>query len=176
MRTDYLAVTADRLYEQALEEYGNALERLVYGYEADADKRLDLLQEIHIALWTSFRKFENRCSLRTWVYRVAHNAAASYIIRQRRAKSRSLVSLEQLESIPDQTNPNRTTDRRIDTERLLKLVHRLKPLERQLMLLYLEDLDAASIGDIMGISTNNVRIQIHRIKRILSQRFLGDTP
>jgi len=39
------------------------------------------------------------------------------------------------------------------------------------MLLYLEDLDAASIGDIMGISAGNVRVQVHRIKTILARRF-----
>jgi DNA-directed RNA polymerase specialized sigma24 family protein len=59
------------------------------------------------------------------------------------------------------------------TERLLKLIHRLRPLDRQLMLLYLEDIDASSIGEIVGISTNNVRVQIHRIKKILRERFRG---
>jgi RNA polymerase sigma-70 factor (ECF subfamily) len=39
------------------------------------------------------------------------------------------------------------------------------------MLLYLEDLDAATIGEIMGISAGNVRIQIHRVKNILARRF-----
>jgi DNA-directed RNA polymerase specialized sigma24 family protein len=34
------------------------------------------LQEIRIALWRSFANFDGRCSLRTWVYRVAHNTAA----------------------------------------------------------------------------------------------------
>jgi RNA polymerase sigma-70 factor (ECF subfamily) len=161
------------LYEQAVTDYGRALERLVYGYEADADKRGDLLQEIHIALWISFKKFENRCSLRTWVYRIAHNTATSYITRQRRAHSQILVSLEQLESIPDHTDQSRNAERRVDTERLLRLIHRLKPLDRQLMLLYLEDLDASSMADITGISTNNVRVHIHRIKEVLSRRFRG---
>jgi DNA-directed RNA polymerase specialized sigma24 family protein len=39
------------------------------------------------------------------------------------------------------------------------------------MLLYLEDLDAASIAEIMGISIVHVRVQIHRIKGILTRRF-----
>ena len=38
-------------------------------------------------------------------------------------------------------------------------------------LLYLEDLDAAAIGEIMGISAGNVRVQVHRIKTILARRF-----
>lgn len=161
------------MYERASAEFGNALERLAYAYEADPDKRSDLLQEIHIALWSSFKRFEGRCSVRTWVYRIAHNAATAYISRQRRSNLGYLATLDQLESIPADKDQAGSSDSRIDTERLVKLIHRLKPLDRQLMLLYLEDLDAESISDIMGISTNNVRVQIHRIKKILRVRFSG---
>jgi RNA polymerase sigma-70 factor, ECF subfamily len=166
-------VTPDDLYEQAASEYGRALERLVCAYETDADRRNDLLQEIHIALWRSFSRFEGRCSIRTWVYRIAHNAAASYISGLRRVNSGMLVGLEHLESFPDASDHPGRSDDRMDADRLLKLIHRLKPLDRQLMLLYLEDLDAASIGEIVGISENNVRVQIHRIKKILRDRFHG---
>jgi RNA polymerase sigma-70 factor (ECF subfamily) len=76
--------TQDELYQKAAEIYQAALERLARAYEADADVRRDLLQDIHIALWRSFEGFDGRCSLRTWVYRVAHNTAASHVIRQRR--------------------------------------------------------------------------------------------
>jgi len=60
---------------------------------------------------------------------------------------------------------------RLDCERLLQLIHRLKPLDREVMLLYLEDLDAATIGEITGISAANVRAKIHRIKNLLAGRF-----
>jgi N-acetylneuraminic acid mutarotase len=42
----------------------------------------DLLQEIHFQLWRSFAHFDHRCSLRTWVYRVAHNVADLPLARQ----------------------------------------------------------------------------------------------
>ena len=160
----------DDLYQEASTTYGRALERLVYAYETEPDKRGDLLQEIHIALWRSFKTFEDRCSVRTWVYCIAHNTATSYITRQRRATS-GLVSLEELDSVPDRVDEAEQHDQRFNTDRLLKLIHRLNPVDRQLMLLYLEDMDAASIAEIMGISTNNVRVQIHRIKKILARRF-----
>ena len=60
----------DELYRKVEEEYGAALARMAYAYEANPDLRRDLLQEIHLALWRSFRKFNGRCSLRTWIYRV----------------------------------------------------------------------------------------------------------
>jgi RNA polymerase sigma-70 factor (ECF subfamily) len=72
------------LYHQADAAYGDALERLVRAYELDREKRQDLLQEIHMALWRSFELFEGRCFLRTWVYRIAHNISTSHVIRERR--------------------------------------------------------------------------------------------
>ncbi len=161
----------DELYQQAVKVYGTPLERLARGYEADAEARRDLLQEIHIALWRSFAGFNGRCSLRTWVYRVAHNVAASHVTRHRRARSMVLVGLKELENLPDRNAAEPDADRQHALQRLLELIQRLKPLERQVILLYLEGLDAASIGDITGISPANVATKIHRIKRILRRSF-----
>jgi hypothetical protein len=40
-------MSQDELYAQAVGDFGPALERLTRSYEADPDKRRDLLQEIH---------------------------------------------------------------------------------------------------------------------------------
>ena len=166
-----MSQSQDELYQQATAAYGGALDRLVRAYELDFEKRRDLLQEIHLALWRSFETFEARCSLRTWVYRIAHNIATSHVIRQRRATSWGLLSLEKIESMPNPGDEIREIHDRLDCERLLQLIHRLKPLDREVMLLYLEDLDAATIGEITGISAANVRAKIHRIKNLLAGRF-----
>jgi RNA polymerase sigma-70 factor (ECF subfamily) len=161
----------DDLYEQAMTAYEAALGRLARAYEADPDKRRDLIQDIHLALWRSFASFEGRCSLRTWIYRVAHNTATSYVVRQRRFSPQTLFSLEDIEAAADTSNQERETDERLVLERLLALVHQLNAIDRQIMLMYLEDCDAASIGEVTGLAAGHVRVQIHRIKRILVQRF-----
>jgi RNA polymerase sigma-70 factor (ECF subfamily) len=106
--------------------------------------------------------------VRTWVYRVAHHVAASHVVRERRV-FKSLVSLEELEKVPE-NNPN-DAHRRIDLDRLSALIQRLKPLDRQVIVSYLEDMDAVSIGEITGLSPGNVAMRIHRIKNILAQQF-----
>jgi RNA polymerase sigma-70 factor, ECF subfamily len=143
---------------------------LADAYEANPEERRDLLQDIHVALWRSFRAFDGRCSLRTWVYRVAHNIATSHVIRQKR-KNSVLVTLETVEAMPDVQD--HAYEQRANVERLLALVQRLKPLDRQMTLLYLEGMDAASIGEVMGVSPGNVATKIHRIKNILARRFHG---
>jgi RNA polymerase sigma-70 factor (ECF subfamily) len=163
--------TQDDLYRAAAAEYSAPLDRLARAYEADPDKRRDLLQEIHFALWRSFAGFDGRCSQRTWVYRVAHNAAASHVVRQRRANKAVLVGLEELEAAPDPYDERHAAGRREALDRLLELIRQLKPLDRQIIFSYLEGLDAASIGEITGLSPGNVATKIHRIKTILTRRF-----
>ncbi len=160
----------DPLYDEAAATYGAALERVARAYEANPDRRQDLLQEIHLALWRSFEHFAQRCSLRTWVYQVAHNVAASHVVRQRRTYA-GLVSLEEIESVPVHDEGELAADRSTALERLLRLIQRLKPVDRQVILSYLEGMDAASIGEITGISPANVAMKIHRIKSILARRF-----
>ena len=153
-------MTQDGLYEQAISDHGAALERLARAYEADPDRRRDLLQDIHLAVWRSLRLFDGKCSLRTWVYRVAHNVAASHV---RKAKVRTLVPLEEL-VLPA------VAERRTLIDQLYALIGQLKPFDRELILLWLEGTDAASIGEITGISPGNVATKLHRIKKLLERK------
>jgi RNA polymerase sigma-70 factor (ECF subfamily) len=143
----------DEWYRQAAQEFGPALVRLAQGYEIDAEKRRDLLQEIHLALWRSFANFDARCFLRAWVYRVAYNSAASYTGRQKRSRHEALVGLEDIEPISVPAD----ADYRIALERLTELIQRLKPIDREVIL--------------TGMSARNVATKIHRIKTILARGF-----
>jgi RNA polymerase sigma-70 factor, ECF subfamily len=163
----------DELYREAADEYGAALTRLAYAYEADPELRRDLLQEIHLALWRSFSKFNGRCSLRTWVYRVAHNVAASHVIRlsQKKRNAVELVSLEEAEAQAGQENIEASAGREQILSRVLALIQRLELSDRQVILAYLEGLDAESIREITGLTTANIWTRIHRIKNLLAKRF-----
>jgi RNA polymerase sigma-70 factor (ECF subfamily) len=158
----------DDLYQRAAEEHRLALERVSRAYEADPDKRRDLLQEIHLQVWRSFANFDSRCSVRTWVYRVAHNAAASYVIREKRS---ALVSIEDLEARPGEDRLESEGSRQHALERLAELIRQLKPLDRQVIVAYLEGLDAAAISEMTGLSPANVAMKVHRIKNVLARQF-----
>jgi RNA polymerase sigma-70 factor (ECF subfamily) len=161
----------DERYREATAEYGPALERLARAYEADPNCRRDLLQEIHLALWRSLSGWDGRCSLRTWVYRVAHNVAITHAMRERRRNAHRLVSLEELDTQAYRGSSEAEAGEREALARLLELVQQLKPLDRQVILSYLEGLDAASIGEITGLAPGNVATKIHRIKNLLSRKF-----
>ena len=170
MDTEAPAAPQEALYREVADGYAAPLERLVRAYEHDPERRRDLLQEVHLALWRSLALFDSRCSLRTWVYRVAHNTATSHAIR-RWANVPRMLSLADVDDPPDESDVERDADRRMSMDRLLELIHRLKPLDRQVVLLYLEGLDAASIGEVTGSSPGSIATKVHRLKKLLTRQF-----
>jgi len=158
----------DELYARAAHTYGAMIERLARGYEADPELRRDLVQEIHAALWRSFAIFERQCSEKSWVYRIAHNVGVSHMMTGRRRRKDTLVGLEQVEEPAADSNVEAELAQKAELEWLLKTIHRLNPADRQVMLLYLEDLTAAEIGEVTGISAGAVAVRIHRIKALLA--------
>ena len=167
------ALEQERRYAEAVAAFGAALERLARGYERNPDRRRDLLQDIHVALWRSLRRFDGRCSLRTWVYRVAHNTATSKVLRPQVGAPTIVALDDSLESIVGRASDaeQQRLDRGLALQRLYELIQSLRPLDRQVMLLYLEQLDTATIAEITGLSTANVSTKVRRTKQLLRLQF-----
>lgn len=165
----------DQLFQRAMAEFGPAISRIARGNEANAARRADLQQEIYFELWRSLAVFDGRCSLGTWVYRVALNMAARHVHRQRRLSFRELQNLEDIAEPPAPHDTCGTIDDQQKLALLHQLIGRLKPLDRQVLLLYLDDLDAAQIGEITGLSASHVGVKVHRIKRLLADMYTGSS-
>jgi RNA polymerase sigma-70 factor (ECF subfamily) len=168
-------VSQDELYREVADSYGSSLDRLARAYEADPEARRDLLQDIHLQLWRSFAHFDRRCSLRTWVYRVAHNVATGHVVRQRRIRN-TLVGIEEIESMPSNDQSELAAGQNQALARLSGLIQQLKPLDRQIIISYLEGMDASSTAEITGLSAANVAMKVHRIKNVLRRWFDEGAP
>lgn len=159
----------DALYAQASAAHAATIARLARAVEANADQARDLEQEIHVALWRSFSRFDGRCAVSTWVYRVAHNVAAGHTARgSRRVR---LVGLEAAETLFGEADPETEFGQTLLLERLHALIRRLEPSDRQVILLYLEGLGTAAIAEVTGLKPGTVSVKVHRIKALLTRRF-----
>ena len=163
------AAAQDALYVRVAEEFGPPLARLAAAYELEPSRQQDLLQELHFALWRSLATFDSQCSLRTWVYRVAHHTATSYVRQQRRNGRLRLVSLDDLDELADETDVHRAVEDADLRGKIRGLIERLKPVDRDVLLLYLEGLKAPEISSVVGISAANVAQKIHRAQKHLKQ-------
>ena len=163
----------DSLYEQAADTYGSSLDRLARADEFDAEVRRDLLQEIHFQALAQLRALRPPMFAKNQTYCVAHNVATGlHGIRQRRIRE-SLVSIETIEAMPGSDQSELAASQAEALDRLSMLIQRLKPLDRQIIISYLEGMDASSIGDLTGLSPANIAMKVHRIKNIL-RRWFGE--
>lgn len=165
--------TADRQrqFEALLREHRRIVFKVAAVYAQNAPDRDDLAQDIAVQLWRSFGAFDaRRAKFSTWMYRVALNVAISHA---RNAKRSGLERWEplhaaHLETVADGgASQHETLERGQRIAALHAFIGSLDPLNRALVLLYLEDRDYAEIADVLGMSETNVATKLNRIKQKL---------
>lgn len=163
----------EQLYREAGEQFAPAIARLARAVERDAEKARDLEQEMHCAIWTSLARFDGKCALKTWVYRVAHNVAADHIARSVRGPKK--VPLEAIDALPAAGNTEREAAEAHVLSQVAELIRQLSPLDAQTIVLWLEGESGADISEITGLSPGAVSVRIHRIKALLAEQFKQPT-
>jgi RNA polymerase sigma factor (sigma-70 family) len=160
-----------RACEDLLRRYAAALRRLAWSYEEDASARDDLLQEIALALWTALPRFRGDASERTWVYRVAHNTAISFVTsRKRRSHEQPGEPLHEPVSTAD---PERAAIEQQHREHLWSAVQALPLCDRQVMVLHLEGLSATEIEAVTGLTAGAVATRLTRMRQKLAATIRG---
>jgi RNA polymerase sigma factor (sigma-70 family) len=158
-----------RDFELIIEKNKGIIYKVANSYCKDVDDRKDLVQEIIIELWKSFKRYDHSSKLSTWMYRVALNVAISFY---RRDSKRKMVSTELSESLIAIIPENEPGETESQINQLQQFIAELKDIDRALMILYLEDKSQKEIGEIMGITETNVSTKIARIKEKLRTKFL----
>lgn len=138
--------------------------RIVSTYEADAELRRDLHQEVLVAVWRALPKFAGRSSEKTYLARIAHNRAVSHVSREA-ARPRGVDDDPELPDTGE--GPARMVEDGARAERLRAAIGRLSLAHRQVISLALEDMRPREIADVLGISANVVSIRLTRAKAAL---------
>ncbi len=151
-------------FQQLVARHRGALARLCRHYEAQPELRRDLEQEILLALWRAFATFRGECSERTFLYRVAHNVAATHVLQARRQAR----PLQEDEPSPA-PSPEQVAETRDALARLEQRLRRLDLSSRQLVLMALEGCTTAEMAEITGLSPTNVTTKLSRARQALTK-------
>jgi RNA polymerase sigma-70 factor (ECF subfamily) len=154
-------------FETIASRWQPSLRRLCAGYERDEARREDLFQEILLALWQGLPGFREESRLRTWMFRVAHNVALRHVGRAIRRGRTGEAPAEWVHGRAAEA-PGEALDGRRQAALLSHLIRALAPLDRQIILLTLEELPQSEIAEVTGLSRDNVSTRVHRIKGALS--------
>ena len=155
-------------FEALLREYEPALRRLAAAYEPDVHERDDLLQDIAFALWRALPSFRGESSVRTFVYRVAHNRAITHRLHGHR-RQRVVELTEYDQSVADARPDAETEIERSElAAALMQAVRTLTPALRQTMVLSLEGLSHAEIAEVLGTTQATVAVRLTRARSALT--------
>ena len=142
-------------------EHKNTIYTVCFMFSKDSDEVNDLFQEVLINLWKGLESFEEKSKIDTWIWKVSFNTC----IDQERKKKRH-------SSIPLSMGIDLFNDKDDDTRQVKMLydrIHRLKPFDRAIVLLWLENMSYEEIAAIVGITAKNVGVRLYRIKEELKQ-------
>ena len=142
-------------FEQLVIAHKSTIYSVCYMFVETRAEADDLFQEVLINLWNGYDGFRGNSSLRSWVYRVSMNTCISY-------KRKKRINSVPLEIAPDILSDDSPDSRQ--TAQLHKRISLLEPVDRAIVLLWLENLPYDEIASIIGISAKAVGVRLVRIK------------
>lgn len=149
-------------FKKLVNEHKSTIYSVCFMFAKKQEEANDLFQEVLISLWKGYDSFRGECSERTWVYRVSLNSCINANKKQKL----------KIETVPLDININLYKDDDSDSQQaqaLYEKIHRLDVFNRSIVLLWLEGLPYQEIGEVVGISANNVGVRLARIREQLKK-------
>lgn len=155
-------------FQSLLDEHKKILYKVANLYSKNTEDREDLVQEIVVQLWRSFRSFDGRARFSTWMYRIALNVAISVYRRETTRRRHVLSDEEEVLNAVDSS-----TEQSEELQVLYQFIKGLDPLNKALTMLYLDGNSYSEMAQVLGISETNVATKISRLKQQLKQEVLS---
>ena len=163
---------------ECIEQHAPAVYRLALRMMGNASEAEDVVQETFLSAFRSIDRFEGRSGLRTWLFRIAHNAA----LMQLRRTEPAFVSVEESDdedggaALPRQLfdwcclpeEDFATAEARQELERSLRDLP--EPLRTVFVLRELEGLSTEATARALSLSTEAVKTRLHRARLRLRER------
>jgi RNA polymerase sigma-70 factor (ECF subfamily) len=156
------SASAADAFTALLREHAGIIHKVALGYTSSFADRQDLSQEITLQLWRAYPRYSPDRPFSTWMYRVALNVAISHLRRHYHPERVTLPLEESDVEIASVPEPN---DERVIL--LRQVIAAFPPLDRALVLLYLDEHSHREIAAILGLTETNVATKLSRLKQRL---------
>jgi RNA polymerase sigma-70 factor (ECF subfamily) len=130
--------------------------------QSHTDKE-DLFQEITLNAWKGIRNFKGDSLFTTWLYRVALNTALTF----KRKENRQRKVGDAVDSLAFSHDHQPEVDEQLAA--MYKAINGLSDIDKALITLYLDDYNYNEMGNVLGITANNVAVKMNRLKKKLKE-------
>ncbi len=153
-------------FAQLVRRHQDGLYRFILRMVNSHDEALELTQETFIKAWQALPEWRPDAEFRTWLFRIASNAATDTLRR------RKVVSFVELAEDYDVPNGDAGPEARLQTKQgllaLERALGRLPHDQREIVLLRdVEDMSYAEIGATLGINEGTVKSRLARAREAL---------
>jgi len=152
----------EKSFINLINEHQGLIHKVCMLYETDRDARNDLFQEIVLQLWKSIHTFRGDAKITTWMYRIALNTAISGLRKQKRG-----LQTQELEERHFNISDRATDNQEENLQKLQRCIRQLSEIERGMIMMALDEVSYEEIAETIGITQNNVRVRMNRIREKL---------
>ncbi len=154
----------EHIFTETVKSHDAMIRRICLGYAANPQDLEDLYQDVLVNIWRGLRSFRSESSIRTWVYRIALNTCVSTL--RARSNRPSQSSLEDVILVADDS-----VEKRESIKDLYECIATLNPIDKAIMMMWLDEYSYDEIAETIGITRNNVATRLHRAKEKLKEKF-----
>lgn len=151
-------MAGEQQFISLLNEHQKIIHKVCNLYMDSTADREDLFQEITLQAWKAYSKFKGTAKFSTWLYRVALNTAITFFKKEKRGPRQYPTDVLP-EAKPDAYDPVEE-----QVQAMYKAISELSKVDKAIVVLYLEDYSYKDIGEMLGITANNVAVKMSRIK------------
>jgi len=167
------AIDREELLIELMDRYGQDILQLVYSYVKNHAVAEELTQEIFLKIYERIDTYQQRSSLKTWIWRIAINHCKDYL---RSWNYRKIVISETLakESVTKRETVEAEVIQRDEEDLLAKEVMNLPMKYREVIYLhYFAELTIKEMEGITGVNQNTLKTRLKRAKEILQTKLRG---
>ena len=155
---------SEKGFATLLHEHRAIVFKIANTYCWQTEDRADLAQEIAAQLWKAWPRYDPSRLFTTWMYRIALNVAITFVRKEvRRQKVSVPLEEDDVHETTAATGVDSVHQGRV--QRLQEFIKRQTPLDRALLLLYIEEKSQKEIAEVLGITSTNVSTKINRLKQ-----------
>lgn len=143
--------------------FGQVIARVCYLYASKSIALDDLYQETLINLWQGLDTFRGQSSLSTWIYRVALNTCIS--MKRRHGRYDEQLPID---SVGEMAAEDSSDEHAAALREMYRLIGRLDPIDKAVVLLWLDERPYEEISEITGLSRANVATRLSRARTKLA--------
>jgi len=170
----------DAAYAELVAEHQRTVVQLALNLLGDPDEALDISQDVFLTVFRTIHRFRGQSGLRTWIYRIAINAARNRHRLWRRRHRTDQVSIDQhIEMNGDfQVDGNSTPERMLAQKELaarLKRALDVLPFDQRTAII-LREVDGLTYDEIafsLGTSVGAVKARLTRARQMLRTELRG---